>query len=137
MICPECKSEYNPGITVCADCGIPLVAGLPETEKEKDDDNHPTGFAYEDLVTVLQTGDQGLFLMAESLLEEAGIHYCVSGEITRHYMGFNPGAPPCLKVRESDAERAKELLTDFLQAVETGGDGELSAEADRLYSSDD
>ncbi|MCR5331860.1 MAG: hypothetical protein K6E62_11855 [Lachnospiraceae bacterium] len=27
--CPKCKNEYQEGITVCADCGIPLVDELP------------------------------------------------------------------------------------------------------------
>jgi hypothetical protein len=29
MICPQCKAEYRPGFTMCADCEVPLVAQLP------------------------------------------------------------------------------------------------------------
>ena len=29
MWCPKCKAEYREGITVCADCGVPLVNTLP------------------------------------------------------------------------------------------------------------
>jgi hypothetical protein len=25
MICPQCRAEYRPGFTECADCGVPLV----------------------------------------------------------------------------------------------------------------
>ncbi|MDD3927352.1 MAG: DUF2007 domain-containing protein [bacterium] len=153
MICPECKSEYNPGITVCADCGIPLVTGLPETSlpeakppvANKYIDNPPAGSDYEELVTVLQTGDQGLLLLAKSLLEEAGIRYFIPGEITQHLLGYgcvgigyNPLiGRPCLKVRKSDAGKAEELLTDFLQAMRVGESGHLSPEAERLCCSDD
>lgn len=31
MWCPNCKNEYVPGITRCADCGIPLVETLEES----------------------------------------------------------------------------------------------------------
>ena len=28
--CPDCKTEYDPGYTVCADCGAGLVDELPQ-----------------------------------------------------------------------------------------------------------
>ncbi|HVP36504.1 MAG TPA: DUF2007 domain-containing protein [Terriglobales bacterium] len=28
--CPNCKTEYNPGVQKCSDCNIPLVDKLPE-----------------------------------------------------------------------------------------------------------
>lgn len=30
MICPECKAEYRPGFTRCADCEVELVEASPE-----------------------------------------------------------------------------------------------------------
>lgn len=30
MYCPECKAEYRDGIATCTDCGVELVAALPE-----------------------------------------------------------------------------------------------------------
>ena len=31
MFCPQCKSEYRPGFTHCADCDVDLVESLPQT----------------------------------------------------------------------------------------------------------
>ena len=32
--CPKCKNEYRAGVEVCADCNVPLVADLNESENE-------------------------------------------------------------------------------------------------------
>ncbi len=34
MFCPECKVEYRPGFTRCADCDVELVDELPKNALE-------------------------------------------------------------------------------------------------------
>ncbi len=41
MICPQCKAEYRPGFTVCADCEVPLVAQLPTPPSGPADPTEP------------------------------------------------------------------------------------------------
>lgn len=36
MYCPNCKTEYEPEITVCADCGATLVPELPEESPKEE-----------------------------------------------------------------------------------------------------
>jgi hypothetical protein len=33
MICPQCKAEYRPGFTICADCEVPLVESTELTAR--------------------------------------------------------------------------------------------------------
>ena len=35
MWCPKCRYEYREGITVCPDCGTPLVESLEEYDREQ------------------------------------------------------------------------------------------------------
>ena len=63
MFCPECRSEYVAGVSVCEECGAPLVAELPAVPP-------PEYVAYEEILSTLNPGEIALM---KSLLEEAGI----------------------------------------------------------------
>lgn len=107
MFCPECRSEYREGITVCSDCNVPLVRQLePEPEVE-----------YTDLVTVYIGTSTSDLLIAKSLLEDAGIEFFAKNEKAVDF--FAQGAGPIeLQVRPDDVESAEEVLS----AMETDGE---------------
>jgi hypothetical protein len=73
-------------------------------------------------VTVLESGDPAVLLVAESLLEGAEIVYFAKGEGAQDLFGagrlgtgFNPGVGAIqLQVPAEDAEAARELLRDLL-----------------------
>jgi len=112
LICPECGTEFREGITVCSDCGIPL-ADEPPAER---DEPEWTG-----LVTVLETSDFSLLLVAKSVLESAGIPYFAKGEGVQDLFGagrigsgFNPLVGPVqLQVPEERAQEAAVLLENL------------------------
>lgn len=67
----------------------------------------------DELVTVMQTLDQGILAMAESLLRGADIRYLVRNHISRHVTeGLLTGtiAPYQIQVCSHDADTAVELL---------------------------
>jgi arginine deiminase len=104
MFCPECRFEYELGMTVCPDCGVPLVSELPpEAETE-----------FVELVTVLTTADAGVIAMAKSILEDAGIESYAKGEKTREM--FAAGFVQ-IQVHPEDAAEAKSLLEDWQKGI--------------------
>ena len=102
MFCPECRTEYREGFTVCSDCGTTLVSELlPEPPKEI-----PSEVA--DFEEVLGFMDEGVVAIVKSLLDEEGIDYHIVGEFS-----VPKGPDQKLMVRKDQAERAREILEDL------------------------
>jgi hypothetical protein len=129
MFCPECQGEYREGFTECADCGVPLVEKLPETEEDTD-------LALDaGLVPLVRTGDPNELAFAEAVLTEADIPFVKKGEsvqdlfaLGRVGMGFNPiTGPIVLLVSEEHAAEAAKLLKESEKA-ELDGMEELAEE---------
>jgi hypothetical protein len=75
MICPQCRAEYRPGFTVCADCDIPLVPQY-ETREARDVPPPPSepGDPNEDPFCAFWKGDdRRLHAELSSVLDAAGV----------------------------------------------------------------
>ena len=76
---------------------------------------------YVDLIEIMATGDPAKIMVANSILDEAGIKYLAKGEglqdlfaMGRIGTGFNPLVGPVkFLVRDEDQEIAKELLKEL------------------------
>src|SRR5207248_1896733 len=75
VLCPQCGAQYREGFMECSDCRIPLVAEMPHERKASVDPDPDL-----ELVTVLESGDRLMIAAATSLLEEAGIPFCLLGD---------------------------------------------------------
>jgi hypothetical protein len=83
MFCPNCRAEYRPGFTKCADCGVDLVATL-SAEPRAADANVPRN---SDGMELLWSGvSEALTNQIDAALEEANI----SHKITDREFGLLP-----------------------------------------------
>ncbi len=116
VYCPECGTEYRAEFTVCADCGVPLVAHKPEDVGHGDLDL--------DLVKVFEAGDPVLIASAKEILEEAGIPFYLSGEellLVRIGMLAPPIDPWCrVQVTADRQEEARRLLQEIKRSDPPG-----------------
>jgi thiol-disulfide isomerase/thioredoxin len=100
MFCPKCKSEYEEGFYICADCGIELVEELAN-EKE---------FEYVELITVAETNDLGLAVLVKSILDSEGIKYYAND--MQFYIARGTFFIQ-IQVSVQDVIKAKELLKNI------------------------
>ena len=100
--CSRCRAEYVPGIVTCADCGLPLE----ETPRAKP----PVGEPVEEVAVARYPSESQAAMWAE-LLRNAGIP-CRSVAYLTDLGAYwaNEVAPHELRVRSSDAARARDLL---------------------------
>ena len=107
--------EYVDSVEVCPQCGTPLV---PATAADRDESSETAPGDLE-LVSVLQTADDGLAALVKSIFDADSIRYFVRGEGVQDLLGwgrivggFNYVVGPMeFLVRQDDVDRARALLT--------------------------
>jgi hypothetical protein len=109
MHCPRCLKEYEPDAARCPDCGVALAAGPPPAGRDEPE--------WVDLVTVLETGDPSLLMVAKSLLDVEQVPSFVEGQGVYEGLGAGriaeadiPMGPGRLRVHPRDEQAARELL---------------------------
>ena len=86
MLCPRCRTEYGQDVTRCPACDIVLVEDPPPAGRDEPE--------WVDLVTVLETGDPSLLLVAKSLLDVEKVPSFVEGEGDRKGLGAGRSPSP-------------------------------------------
>jgi len=119
MYCPQCRIEYQDGLTECPECRVPLLTGIPAPNPQQPFDPSL------ELVVVLETSDRMLLAMAKGLLEDAGIPLFVLGQIATLIQDVDPFLRKWCRLqvpRDREAE-ARALLEQLLEpaAQDTAG----------------
>ncbi len=124
MLCPKCRTEYRPGFTMCADCGLTLVAELPPNPPKEPE----TPLS---LITIFESSNLPELVIARSILEEAGVEHIMNAYADGALLGH---AKMSIKVSDRDAGKASDLLAQLEQGnpiQEEGGFDEGGDIADR------
>ncbi len=108
--CPNCRTEYIPGIQQCADCGETLVDQLPEEDQ---------GEEFQ-LVRLHSFPGEVYANMVGEALEHEGIPYLVQKEVlgsTTIVQGATEGAEVTLYVNQEDFEDAEVILNQMVDHI--------------------
>jgi hypothetical protein len=124
--CPKCRSEYQPTVGACPECGEPLVENLPEPA-EAQPINEP-------LVAVYSAPDEVMSVMVRDLLEDAGIPVVTQSGLVPWYDDVRFTVDRFhsrLLVFESRADEARRLIAEYLADVESGTLTRLAEEEEK------
>jgi hypothetical protein len=103
MFCPNCKAEYRPGFTRCADCDVELVYELAKEAA-------PGGSEAGDLQSVWHGNDQAECVSLCLALKKAAIPYEVSQSVASRSIRMRVDWKYEIAVSSSDHERARKIL---------------------------
>ena len=143
MFCPQCKAEYRPGFSRCADCDADLV----EDWSIKHESNEQQGTAQElsslpegEKLQSIWEGENGQDCAAVcGRLRSAGIPYKVNQIVVSHAPRMNVDWKFQICVQPSDLEEAKNIanynVLDFTDSEEDQAITELPAHEDRPVES--
>ena len=110
--CPKCRTEYRTGFNTCAECDIPLVAELPP---EPPPDPDPEYVKY---VHLYSPQNEIELTLLKSIFDSESIPYFIRND---RFGSLEVGPwiglynAKMIEVRDDQIERAKELLTDYLE----------------------
>jgi hypothetical protein len=103
MLCPKCKAEFEPHVTVCGACNVTLVDQLP-TEPDCE---------FRELARAIVCHDRGQLAIAESLLQASEIPYHVPREGGASFLAV----PRSIVVPIEFLEEATEILAPLAEPV--------------------
>lgn len=107
--CPQCRSEYKPGITRCDECNQELVETLTEENMV-----HDTSAAK--MVELRSFANTAEAEMVQEVLEQNGVRALLQGEVSTGTLFPTPATAVNLLVDERDFARARELVDAYFEA---------------------
>jgi len=134
MFCPVCKTEYRPGFTECADCGVDLVTTLPA------DDPADAAEVGDDV----PTDSDGRILLWSGLSAQVGNALCealdsasIAHKDTDREFGLLPttgGAAWFVWINPRDRAAARSILNEILvdPSVRDQDDNQINADESRV-----
>lgn len=150
MFCPNCKTEYRPGFTKCADCGIALVNRLPKDAPAGDADAPKDSEGFELLWSGLSPGPYGD--IRDALDAEGIVHKDVDKEFgvlpsfsqDADFIWINPRdraaaraiVAEVLARREDTTDETEQLARDATRVNPLGVNRQVYNTASERYSAD-
>jgi hypothetical protein len=101
--CPDCRSEYQPWMAACLDCGAPLVDALPPLPAR------PAPVPVHEVAVGRYASGTEAAMWAEMLAGEGIPSVAAAMGPGTAYLG-SAAVPHELRVRAADADRARSLL---------------------------
>lgn len=122
MFCPQCKAEYRPGFTRCADCDLELVWELPNTAMERGGQNEPGDPNDDPFCSFWKGEDPRVHSELCGVLDEAGIpHHTVFRRDhlfnLKNYPAYEVGVPFSLFERAENAVKEAYATDDAGEEV--------------------
>jgi hypothetical protein len=120
MLCPDCGTEYEEGVSTCADCDVALVDASEDGEEEE-------GMA--EFSPLVESTDVTFFSLLTARLEEADIPWFVQGEESLGVLprdgrtAQEPGAQVAVVYVAAKRLEKAQLLVESLDPVSARSDG--------------